>query len=288
MCIIANQTSLGKAGCTPAQETAFCAAPAPIPPPPPLACTHTDSRGDSYDLSGVPKVDGLWKTIDNRPSYYHVGICSAPTQSATDPTVGCLPPCDPPCTGDMPCECKSKRAIDQGNEAVCQYDGKKSAVSDPDKAIVQYNLGLLKSGEQKWADGPTPGGSVTITYEGGSTRGGCGEENHRQTEILVECDPCKMHNITKVVEPAKCHYQLTVSSIAGCPTNKPLPAGTCPHICDKTTYQCKPAPPGAAGANATLADCSKTCKKVTPPPPPPLSKNPCVSFCRGQRACSAG
>lgn len=93
ICVLNNQTALGKAGCTPAEETGYCAAPAPIPPPPPLSCTHTDSRGDSYDLSGIPRVDQLAKTFDGRPSWYHVGICAGPTQDASDPTKGCLPPC---------------------------------------------------------------------------------------------------------------------------------------------------------------------------------------------------
>ena len=193
MCIIGNQTVLGKAGCTSSDETAYCSAPAPIPPPPPLSCTHTDSRGDSYDLSGVNKVDQLAKTIDGRPSWYHIGICSSPTQDPSDPTKGCLPPCQnelgSDCSGwrgpyDNDCKCKNDRAIDVGGEAVCQYD---SVKEDPDKPVIQYNCGMLKSGEQVWGDGPEPGQGVTLKYEGGSERGGC--EKNRSTTIVVECDP---------------------------------------------------------------------------------------------------
>lgn len=83
MCIINNQGPLQKAGCTAAQETGYCAAP-PLPPPPaPLSCTHTDSRGDSYDLSGVPKVDGKWATIDKRPGQQQPAPASAPRILAT-------------------------------------------------------------------------------------------------------------------------------------------------------------------------------------------------------------
>ena len=57
-CVLGNQTALGKAGCTPAEEVAYCAA------PPPLACTYTDSRGDTYDLTGIPKVDGKFTKIN--------------------------------------------------------------------------------------------------------------------------------------------------------------------------------------------------------------------------------
>lgn len=102
---------------------------------------------------------------------------------------------------------------------------------------MQYNCGLLKKGEQKWGDGPEPGLGVTLTYEGGSDRGGC-EPSKRSTEIVVKCDPCSLHNISKVEEPKKCQYRVTVNSVAGCATNKPPPAASCPHLCDKTTFQC--------------------------------------------------
>lgn len=197
MCIIGNQTALSKAGCSAGQETTYCSAPAPIPPPPPLSCTHTDSRGDSYDLSGVSKVDQLAKTIDGRPSWYHLGICGSPTQDPSDPTKGCLPPCQEnpgsDCSGrggafGDSCSCKNDRAIDIGGEAVCQYD---SIKSDPTKPVVQYNCGMLKSGEQVWGDGPEAGKGVTLKYEGGSMRGGCAPHN-RSTTIVVECDPVRL------------------------------------------------------------------------------------------------
>jgi hypothetical protein len=194
MCTIGNQTVLSKAGCTAAEETAYCSAPAPIPPPPPLSCTHTDSRGDSYDLSGVNKVDQLALTFDKRPAWYHIGICSSPTQDPSDPTKGCLPPCQnkpgSDCSGwkggfGQSCECANDRSVDVGGEAVCQYD---SVKQDPDKPVIQYNCGMLKSGEQVWGDGPTAGQGVTLKYEGGSMRGGC-EPHNRSTTIVVECDP---------------------------------------------------------------------------------------------------
>jgi hypothetical protein len=194
MCIIGNQTILSKSGCTSAEETAYCSAPAPIPPPPPLSCTHTDSRGDSYDLSGVNKVDQLAKTNDGRPAWYHIGICSSPTQDPSDPIKGCLPPCQnepgSDCSGwggqfSNECKCKNDRSVDVGGEAVCQYD---SIKEDPDKPVIQYNCGMLKSGEQVWGDGPTAGQGVSLKYEGGSMRGGC-EPKNRSTTIVVECDP---------------------------------------------------------------------------------------------------
>lgn len=266
-CIIGAQGALSKAGCQPPEEVAFCAGPAPIPPPPPLSCTHTDSRGDSYDLSGVPHVDGEWKTIDQRHAWYFIGICSAPTQSATDPTKGCLPGCPHTCAWDEGCDdCGANRAVDAGGEAVCQYDGDPTPPAS--KQVIQYNLGMLKSGEQRWSDGPTPGKSVQLTYEGGSMRGGC-EDVNRSTTIVVTCDPCSAHNISNVKEISKCHYQVTVNSVAGCATNRPPPSASCPHVCDHTTFQCKPAAAGTPGANATLGDCTKSCKKAPPPPPPP-------------------
>jgi hypothetical protein len=134
--------------------------------------------------------------------------------------------------------------------------------------VIQYNLGMLKSGEQRWSDGPTPGKSVQLTYEGGSMRGGC-EDVNRSTTIVVTCDPCSAHNISNVKEISKCHYQVTVNSVAGCATNRPPPSASCPHVCDHTTFQCKPAAAGTPGANATLGDCTKSCKKAPPPPPPP-------------------
>lgn len=122
---------------------------------------------------------------------------------------------------------------------------------------------MLKSGEQLWSDGPVAGMGVQLKYEGGSMRGGCAPEN-RSTTIVgsffarisrsfpsgcllkfaslcgpVECDPCKLKNITKVEEPTKCQYKLTIASIAGCATNKPPPAASCPHICDLSTMTCK-------------------------------------------------
>ena len=193
-CVLGNQTVLGKAGCTSAQEIAYCSAPAPIPPPPPLSCTHTDSQGDSYDLSGVNKVDQLAKTFDGRPSWYHIGICAGPTQDPSDPIKGCLPPCQnaagSDCSGwggqfGSECHCKNDRAVDVGGEAVCQYD---SIEENPSKPVIQYNCGMLKPGEQVWGDGPVSGQGVTLKYEGGSSRGGCGQVN-RSTTIVVECDP---------------------------------------------------------------------------------------------------
>lgn len=195
-CVLANQTVLAKAGCTSTQEIAYCSAPAPIPPPPPLSCTHTDSQGDSYDLSGVNRVDQLAKTFDGRPSWYHIGICAGPTQDPSDPTKGCLPPCQnvagSDCSGwggdggfGAECQCKNDRAVDVGGEAVCQYD---SVEENPSKPVIQYNCGMLQPGEQVWGDGPVPGQGVTLKYEGGSSRGGCSPAN-RSTTIVVECDP---------------------------------------------------------------------------------------------------
>jgi hypothetical protein len=96
---------------------------------------------------------------------------------------------------------------------------------------------------------------------------------------VVTCDPCNTHNISKVSEPTKCHYRVEISSFAGCATNRPPPSGSCPHLCDRSTFTCKSVPAGTPGANATLGQCSKDCNKAPPPPPPPpLSKNPCIRF----------
>eukprot|EP01043_Picozoa_sp_COSAG02_P052918 COSAG02_NODE_5774_length_4048_cov_1.961509_3_plen_243_part_00 len=174
-----------------------------------------------------------------------------------------------------------EKAVDLANAAVCQLA---SADKDPDqqnKHEVLFNLGLLKPGLQKWGDGEVPGKGVTLTYEGGSSRGGCGniESDRRSTEIVVTCDPCNSHNISKVTEPSKCHYRVEISSYAGCATNRQPPSASCPHICDQSTLTCKSVPAGTPDANATLGDCTKTCTKVPPPPPPPpLSKNPCIRF----------
>ena len=203
-CVLGNQTALIKAGCTSAAEIGYCSAPAP------LVCIHTDSRGDTYDLSGIPKVDGEYKTVDHRNAYYHVGICGSPTSDPTDPTKGCLPACDPPCTSD-PCACK--KGIDIGGEAVCQYD--------PDDATHEYNSGMLDSKDQVWADGSEAGMGVTLKYTAGSTRGGCSPIK-RSTDIIVHCDPCNQANISFVDEPSKCHYRVNITSIAGCePSARP-------------------------------------------------------------------
>ena len=113
-----------------------------------------------------------------------------------------------------------------------------------------------------------------------STRSCCSLAHRRAWMTCAShISQCKLKNITKVEEPELCQYRLTVSSIAGCPTNKPLPAGTCPHLCDLSTMTCKAVAPGTPGANSTLGECSKTCTKAPPPPPPPpLSKNPCIRF----------
>lgn len=266
-CVLGNQTSLGKAGCTAAEELAFCSS------PPPLVCKHTDSRGDTYDLTGIPKVDGKFTKINSggghTTAWYHVGICGPPTMSATDPTVGCLPACDPPCR-ESPCDCGGKDGIDIGGEAVCQYD------PDIKSGAVEYNSGLLDSHDQHWADGAEPGMGVSLQYTGGSTRGGC-DPIERSTDIVVHCDPCNQANISFVDEPSKCHYRVNITSIAGCPTNKPPPAAHCPHLCDRSTLQCRPVPSGTPGANATLHDCAASCKKPPPPPPPaPLFSAPCI------------
>ena len=265
-CIIGNQTALGKAGCQPAAENAFCSA------PPPLVCKHTDSRGDTYDLSGIPKVDGKFTKMDegnHHTAWYHVGICGAPTSDPSDPTKGCLPACNPPCE-EMGCTCGGREGIDIGGEAVCQYDPVLK------KGAVEYNAGVLDRFHQHWADGPAPGQGVALSYDGGSSRGGC-EPLKRSTEIVVTCDPCNQANISFVSEPSKCHYRVNITSIAGCPTNKPPPAGNCPHICDKSTLQCRPVAVGTPGANATLHDCAASCKKPPPPPPPaPLFSAPCI------------
>lgn len=164
--------------------------------------------------------------------------------SATDPTAGCLPACDPPCL-ESPCTCGGKDGIDIGGEAVCQYD------PDIKSGAVEYNSGLLDSREQHWADGSEPGMGVALQYTGGSTRGGC-DPIKRSTDIIVHCDPCNQANISFVDEPSKCHYRVNITSIAGCPTNKPPPAGNCPHLCDQSTLQCRPVAAGTPGANGTL------------------------------------
>ncbi len=290
MCIINNQSALSKAGCTPVDESGYCSSPAPAPP---LSCTHTDSRGDSYDLTSITTVDQLAKTVDGRPSWYHIGICGPPSQHPSDPTQGCLPACQnepgSDCSGWDPtahgsCKCTSNRTVDVGGEAVCQFDQINANSNQP---IVQYNCGMRTPGEQQWSDGQTAGRGVTVKYSGGSARGGCpmiggwGSDTpreNRSTTILVKCDPCMLDNITTVVETSKCHYNLTISSIAGCATNKPLPEATCPHICDRTTMTCKVVPTGTVGANTTMSDCMKTCAKVPPAPPPPISSNPCIRY----------
>eukprot|EP01048_Picozoa_sp_COSAG05_P000124 COSAG05_NODE_3_length_51333_cov_129.132080_24_plen_626_part_00 len=286
MCVITNQTALGKAGCTAAEEEAYCASPLP---PAPTPCTHTDSRGDSYDLSSVPNIDqiGQVKGESGRPdskAWYHIGVCSPPTQSA-DPTKGCPPPCSKECGyppydhGCSSCNhglSRSNVKIDLGGEATCQFD-----IDQANNNHILYNAGLLSTGMQKWGDGPSPGRSVTLTYEDGSSRGGCGNDqrNRRSTELVVTCDPCSTHNISKVTEPETCHYRVEISSYAGCATNKPPPSASCPHVCDRSTFTCKPVSAGTPGANATLGDCTKACHRAPPPPPPPpLSKNPCIRF----------
>ena len=112
-CVLGNQTALGKAGCTSPEEIAYCGT------APPLVCKHTDSRGDEYDLTGIPRVDGKFTKIHStgthETAWYHVGICGSPTMDPTDPTKGCLPACDPPCT-ESPCDCGGKKGLDIGGE----------------------------------------------------------------------------------------------------------------------------------------------------------------------------
>ena len=117
---------------------------------------------------------------------------------------------------------------------------------------------------------------MSLTYSGGSIRGGC-DPTKRSTRIDVHCDPCNKANISHVSEPHKCSYRTNITSIAGCATNKPPPAGNCPHLCDTATEQCKPVKAGTPGANKTLHACAATCKKPPPPPPPaPLFSAPCI------------
>lgn len=230
-------------------------------------CKHTDSHGDTYDLTGIPKVDGKWTTQDNRPAYYHIGICGPPTQNE-DPTKGCPPACVPACTDPSVehCECSNAKpnGMDIGGEAVCQFDG----TPNDGKRDVLYNCGMEDKDDQSWTDGPEAGKSVELSYGGGSGRGGCGDVK-RKTEIIVTCDPCKQSTISFVSEPSKCVYRVNISSYSGCPTNKPPPTANCPHICDEKTHTCKTVAPGTPGANTTLGECAKGCKKPAPKPPPP-------------------
>eukprot|EP01050_Picozoa_sp_SAG11_P026376 SAG11_NODE_6294_length_1343_cov_1.311093_2_plen_176_part_01 len=171
------------------------------------------------------------------------------------------------CTGTS-----SRLAVDQPGGAVCQLAYQEHPGANKD---ILFNLGMQNTAT--WGDGPVAEKSVTLTYEHGSRRGGCDVD--RSTEIVVTCDPCNNHNISKVSEPSKCTYRVEVSSFTGCATNHPPPAGMCPHICDTSTMTCKAVPAGTAGANATLGDCRKSCTKAPPPPPPPpLSQNPCIRF----------
>eukprot|EP01062_Namystynia_karyoxenos_P016603 TRINITY_DN1606_c0_g1_i6.p1 TRINITY_DN1606_c0_g1~~TRINITY_DN1606_c0_g1_i6.p1 ORF type:complete len:560 (+),score=155.88 TRINITY_DN1606_c0_g1_i6:101-1780(+) len=262
-CIITNSAALSKDGCTAQEELAFCASPPPPPPPPPPlppgTCAWTDSHGDTYDVSGIPRVDGKWTTIDNRPVWYHVGVCGPPTFS-DEPEVGCGTLCQ-----DV-FNCPTKGGIDQGGEGVCQYD---PALKPP--VAVEYNCGTAAS--KKFVDGPVQGRSVALQFTGGSSRGGCGETK-RRTTVVVKCDPCSFANISVVTEPDLCHYQTEITSTAGCPTNRPLPSATCPHLCDTTARQCKKVPAGTPGANSTLGECLKTCVPPTPKPTPPPTPAP--------------
>ena len=131
-CVLGNQTALSKAGCTSAAEITYCSHEAPAPP---VSCIHTDSRGDTYDLGDIPKVDGEYKTVDGRNAYYHVGLCGSPTLSS-DPAKGCLSPCAKgTCSQDgQDCDCGGHNGIDEGGEAVCQWDG--PGATNPSKETV--------------------------------------------------------------------------------------------------------------------------------------------------------
>jgi len=262
VCVITNQAALSSAGCTSSEETGYCNH------PPPLKCKHTDSRGDTYDLSGIPKVDGKWTKIGGKPVWYHAGVCGLPTQSETDPEVGCLPTCD---TSTDP-DCQNGKYMDMAGAAVCQFD---PAIHE---GKVEYNMGMLDSQNQKWSDGSEPGKGVVLSYTGGSMRGGCRQP--RSTELLIHCDACNAANISVVDEPTSCHYRINITSIAGCPTNKlALYSGDCQHLCDPSALQCKKVPPGTPGANATLHDCAKTCVATptpAPTPAPPLYSAPWI------------
>jgi hypothetical protein len=167
--------------------------------------------------------------------------------------------------------------MDVGGAAACQFD---LDMANDTTGAEQYNCGMLNSNSQHWMDGALAGKSVGLKYSGGSDLGGCAPAK-RSTTISVICDPCNMHNISFVSEPEKCQYHVNITSIAGCATNKPQPKGSCPHICDPNTMQCKSVPSGTPGANATLGQCTATCKKPPPPPPPPppptpLYSEPCI------------
>ena len=50
-------------------------------PSPPVPCKFTNSRGDSFDLTGIPRVDGMYTQIEGDAAWCHVGVCAAPTYS---------------------------------------------------------------------------------------------------------------------------------------------------------------------------------------------------------------
>ena len=52
----------------------------------------------------------------------------------------------------------------------------------------------------------------------------------------IDCD--SLTSRLQVEEPEKCKYRVTVNSVAGCATNKPPPAASCPHLCDTSTFTC--------------------------------------------------
>ena len=191
----------------------------------------------------MPRVDGRYDDPRTLPGfsrlYYHIGFCVLPTQS-TDPRLGCQPAPAGGCNvGFCPEKCPIGGAgLDKPGAAVCVYDPAvdvhpyDSAKPGADPNIPncgQYNAGLLKPENVKWSDGPEAGMGVQLTYTGGSSREGCDQgqppsgAQQRTTTVIVHCDPCDEANIADAFNPGICKYVVNITSIAGCPTNKPPP-----------------------------------------------------------------
>lgn len=252
-CVITNGAALQAAGCSAQEELDYCGTPPPPPPtsPPGNCGPWTDSRGDSYDLSGLVGIvaSGSFEDPhackDGRKIKFDVGFCSAACSGTGSGSEGGQAPAGPP--------------------GMCQHDPCDTIHTNP------YNTGSFH--DQSWADGPTAHQSVTLVYGSGEARACPCKTDHephgcppvgRRSEVTVHCDACLPTKYAQMSleEPsgADCVYKVNIYAREGCPTNIPMPP--CEH---PTPAPTQPAPTPAPMTPA-------------PTPAPPLATTPCIRF----------